>query len=71
MGLIQEAQRVQQLLCEDADEGRAQPPELILLDQLVEIDTEKFEGKTEMLAVYECVLETQEVVVVILVVLAV
>lgn len=38
VGFIQEAQRVQQLLCEDPHESRAEASELILLDELVEVD---------------------------------
>lgn len=71
VSLVQKAQRVQQLLCKDADEGRAETSELVLLDQLVEVDAEQFKGKAEVLAVDEGVLQTEEVVVVVLVVLAV
>lgn len=40
MGLIQKAQSIQQLLREDTHESRAEASELILLDELVEVDTE-------------------------------
>lgn len=40
MGLVQETQGIQQLLCEDTDECRTQSSELVLLDEFVEIDTE-------------------------------
>lgn len=41
--LVQKAQPIQKLLREDPNEGRAQPAELVLLDELVEVDTKKFE----------------------------
>lgn len=71
MGLVQETQGIQKLLGEDTDERRTQPSELVLLDQLVEVDTEEFESKAKVLAVNEGVLEAEQVVVVVLVVLAV
>ena len=59
MGLVQETQRVQELLGEYPDQCCAQPPELILLDQLVQIDTQQFKHQTEMLPVDERVLQTE------------
>lgn len=40
MSFVQEAQRIQELLCEDTDKSRTQPSELVLFDKLVEVDTE-------------------------------
>lgn len=40
VSFIQKAQSIQQLLSEDTDEGRTQSPELVLLDEFVEVDTE-------------------------------
>jgi hypothetical protein len=37
---VKQAQSIEQLLCENPDQGRAQAPELILLYQLVQVDTE-------------------------------
>jgi hypothetical protein len=71
VSLVQKAQGIQQLLCKDTDESGAQAPELVLLDQFVQVDTEKLKGKTEMLPVNEGVLQTQKVVIIILVVFAV
>lgn len=71
VSLVQKAQCVQQLLRKDADKGRTETSELVLLDQLVEVDTEQLKGKAEVLTVDEGVLQTEEVVVVVLVVLAV
>lgn len=71
MCFVQEAQGIQQLLCEDADQCRTQPTELVLLDELVEVDTEELKGKAEVLAVNEGVLQAQQMVVIILIVFAV
>lgn len=40
MSLVQEAQGIQQLLCEDTDKSRTQPSELVLFNELVEVDAE-------------------------------
>jgi hypothetical protein len=71
MSLVQKTQRIQKLLREDADECSAQASELVLLDELVKVDTEKFEGETQMLTMDKSILQTEEVVVIVLVVLAV
>ena len=71
MRLVQQTQRVQQLLGKDADEGRTQSTELVLLDEFVEVDAEKLERETQMLPVNESILEAKEMVVIVLVVLAV
>lgn len=62
---------MEQLLGEYSNQGGTQTAELILLDQFVEIDAEKLKHQTEMLAVDECILEAQDMVVVVLVELAV
>lgn len=56
MSFIQKTQRIQQLLCKDANERCAQPAELILLDEFIKIDAEQFKGQAEMLSVDECIL---------------
>ena len=55
----------------DPDQSRAQSSELILLDQLVQVDAQKLENQAEVLAMDKCVSETEQMVVVILVELAV
>lgn len=54
---VEETKAVQELLSEDSHQSGAQSTKLILLDQLVEIDTEQLENKTEMLSMDECVFE--------------
>jgi hypothetical protein len=71
MRFVQQAQGIQQLLGKYPDKGSAQSTELVLFDQLIKINAEQFECKTQMLTVDECVLETKQVMVVILVILAV
>lgn len=71
MGLVQQTQGIQKLLREDTDKRSTQASELILLDQLVQVDTEKLEGEAQMLTVDEGILQTEEVMVIILVVFAV
>jgi hypothetical protein len=55
------------LLREHPDQRCTEAAELILLDQLVQIHAEQFEDETKMLAMNEGVLQSQKVVVVILV----
>lgn len=43
--LIQQAETIEQLLCENTDKRRAESAELILLDQLIQIDAEKLEDE--------------------------
>lgn len=50
---VEKAQPVQQLLREDTHQSRAQTPELILLDELVQIHAKKFEHQTKMLPMNE------------------
>jgi hypothetical protein len=59
------------LLGKNTDESRAQTTKLVLLDQLIKIDTEQFKDQTEMLPVDESILQTKQVVVVVLVIFAV
>ena len=65
--LVEQAQSVEQLLCEHADERRTKTAELVLLDQLVQVDTQQFKHETQMLSVDESILKPQEVVIVVLV----
>jgi hypothetical protein len=71
MRLVQQAQGVQQLLSKHSDECSTQSTELVLLNELVEVDTEQFERKTQVLTVNKCVFQTKQVVVIVLVVFAV
>lgn len=64
---VQEGETVQKLLGENPDQCGTKTPELVLLDQFVQVDAEKLEDQAQMLPVYKCVLESQEVVVVVLV----
>ena len=68
---VEQAQAVQQLLCEDAYECRTKSPKLILFDQFVEIDAEQFEDQTKMLSMNEGIFEPKQVVVIVLVQFAV
>ena len=69
--LVQQGQAIQQLLCKDPDQGGAEAAELVLLDELVQIDAQQLEHQAQVLAVDEGVLESQEMVVVVLVQLGV
>lgn len=69
--LVQKTQRIKKLLREDTDERSAQAAELILLDQFIKVDTEKLEGETQMLTMDEGIFQTEEVMVIVFVVLAV
>jgi hypothetical protein len=71
MRLVQQAQSIQQLLSKHADEGGTESTELVLLNELVEVDTKQFESKTQMLTVNECVFQAKQMVIVVLVILAV
>ena len=55
--LAQQAQPIEQLLRKNSHQRRAQNSELVLLDQLVQIDTEQLEHETQMLPVDEGVFE--------------
>lgn len=54
---VQQTERIEKLLGEDSNEGRAQAPELILLDELVQVDAEQLEDKAEVLLMDEGILE--------------
>ena len=69
--LIKQTESVQQLLGEDSDEGGTQTPELILLDQFIQIHREKLEHQAQMLLVDEGIFQPEEIVIIILVELAV
>lgn len=71
MRLIQETQGVQELLSEHPHKRGAQPAELILLDQFVEVDTEQFKTQTEVLPVDKGIFQPKEMMVIILVELVV
>lgn len=71
MSLVQKTQRIQKLLRKDTDKRGAQASELVLLDELVKVDAEKLEGETQMLTMDKGILQTEEVMVIVLVVLAV
>lgn len=43
--LVQQAQRIQQLLSKNPNESRAEASELVLLDQLVQVDAQQFEDQ--------------------------
>lgn len=59
------------MLSKNTDESCAQTTKLVLLDQFIKIDTEQFKNQTEMLPVDKSILQTKQVMVVVLVVLAV
>lgn len=65
--LSEQSQAIDQLLRKHAHQCRGQSTELILLDQFVEIDAQQFEDKAQMLPVNKGILQSQEMVVVILV----
>lgn len=67
LSLPQKSQPVDQLLSENANQGSTQSSKLVLLDQLVEVDTQKLKHQTEMLPVNERVLQAQQVVIIVLV----
>lgn len=65
--LIQKRQPVQELLSEDPDQSCAKTTELVLLDQLVQVDTEELENQTQVLLVYEGVFQPQQMMIIVLV----
>lgn len=69
--LVQKGQTIQELLCENPDQCGAKTPELVLLDQFIQIDAEKLKDQAQMLSMDESVLEPQEVMVVVFVKLGV
>lgn len=65
--LVEESQAVQELLSKHPHQCGTKTPELILLDQLIEVDAEQLKDQTQVLLVYECILESQQVVIIVLV----
>lgn len=65
--LAKEAKTIQQLLSKYSHESGAQAPELILLDQFVQIDGQELKHEAEVLAMYESILQPHYVMVIILV----
>lgn len=55
------------MLGEYAHESGRETAELVLLDELVQIDTEKFKDEAQMLSVNKGIFKSEEVVVVVLV----
>lgn len=57
--LVQKTQGIQKLLRKDAYQRRAQPSELILFNQFVEVHAEQLKGQTEVLFVNEGILQSK------------
>lgn len=55
--LVQQGQSVEELLCKHPDQSRTKAAELILLDQLIQVDTEELENEAQVLLVYEGVFQ--------------
>lgn len=70
-GLIQKCQSCQELLSEYSHECSTQTTELVLLDELIQVDTQKLEDETEMLAVDKGVSQAQKMMIIVLVELTV
>ena len=66
---VEEVEALQQRVRELADELEAEPLELVLLDELVEVDAEELEGDAGVVAEREVVEEVDDVVRVVLVLL--
>ena len=54
---VEKAQAVQKLLGENPNESCTQTSKLVLLDQFVKIDAEKFKNQTQVLPVDERIFE--------------
>jgi hypothetical protein len=67
VSLVQQSQSMEQLLRKDAHQGGAETSELVLLDKFIKIDTKQFKHQAEMLTVNECVLESQDMVFIVLI----
>ena len=65
--LVQQTQAVQELLRENSHKRGAQSSELVLLDELVQVHREQFEDQAQVLFVNKCILQSQNVVVIVLV----
>ena len=66
-GLVQQCQTIEQLLGKYSNQCCTKTTKLILLNELVKVDAEQLEHKTEVLSVNECVFESQKMMIVILV----
>lgn len=51
--LVEQREAIEKLLGEDAHEGCAQSSELVLLDELIQVDTQQLKDQTQMLSVDE------------------
>jgi hypothetical protein len=65
--LAKQTQAAQQLLGKDSHKSGAQSSELVLLDELVQVDRQQLEYQTQVLFVDESILESENVVVVVLI----
>lgn len=68
---VQESQAVQELLGENPDQCGTKTPELVLLDQFVQVDAKELKDQAQVLPVYESVLESQKMMVVVFVKLSI
>lgn len=50
------------LLQKRADEGERQPPELVVLDELVQVDRQQLKGQAQVLVVHKVVQQAHDVV---------
>lgn len=64
-------ERIKQLLREHLDELQAQPPELIVLDEFVQVGCKAFKDDTQVLVVDERVEHSKEMMLVVFVVFSV
>lgn len=67
LGLLEDSEGVEELGGEDAHEARAEPAERVLLDEFVEVVREELKDEAEVRVVDEGVLESEHVVLVVLV----
>ena len=58
---------MKQLLRKDTHQGSTETSELVLLDKFIKIDTEQFKHQAKMLAVNKGVLESQDVMLIVLI----
>ena len=69
--LVQQREPIQKLLGKDTNKGCAQAPELVLLDEFIEINAQEFKHQAEVLSVNKSILEAEKVMVVVFVELGV
>lgn len=62
--LLKGPQRLENLPQENTNEVRRKPPIVILLDQIKHIHTQELEDKTQVLSIYEVILQLNDVVLV-------